>query len=75
MTLLTAHYILITVNQRPQKLKFFFLPTAAHFQTSSWRLVTVLSTANSGAAARPSPRSSWRRWRRPSRKPTTQTWL
>lgn len=49
-------------------------PTVAHSKTSSWRLVTAPSTASSGAAARPSPRSSWRRWRRPSRRPTIQMW-
>lgn len=50
------------------------LPTAAHLKTSSWRLATARSTASSAAAARPSPRSSWRRWRRPSRRRTTRTW-
>jgi len=49
-------------------------PTAAHFKTSSWRLATALSTANSAAVAPPSPHSSWRRWKRPSRRLTTRMW-
>ena len=52
----------------------FSVLTAGHSQTSSWRPVTVLSTGSSAGAARPSPLSSWRRWRKPSRKHTTLTW-